>query len=227
MYLHASIFWRESCQKEFVWGLKVSKIFLSYPLIQWQNIPPLSQGNRKQISASEIYSIGKILKRTHQKKVLFLSKCTASSSYLLTFLKFQHCGNTQMLGLLAAYGAKNWSKKPTLKPIPKLRMSSSAAATCWIDQCYVERHRMWSHLIGSWFSCRKQFDQSENAMTTEGNFERFLEISSFESIAIKWPTKALKCVLVIANDFWIKISSNQFFPVTCKTSFSEKICATI
>ena len=132
-----------------------------------------------------------------------------------------------MLGLLAAYGAKNWSKKPTLKPIPKLRMSSSAAATCWIDQCYVERHRMWSHLIGSWFSCRKQFDQSENAMTTEGNFERFLEISSFESIAIKWPTKALKCVLVIANDFRIKISSNQFFPVTCKTSVSEKICATI
>ena len=78
MYLHASIFWRESCQKEFVWGTKVSKIFLSYPLIQWQNIPPLSQGNREQISASEIYSIGKILKRTHQKKVLFLSKCTAS-----------------------------------------------------------------------------------------------------------------------------------------------------
>ena len=106
-----------------------------------------------------------------------------------------------MLGLLAVNGAKNWSKKPTFKPTLELRMSCSAAATCWIDQCYVKRHRMWSHLIGSWFSCRKQFNQSENAMTTEGNFERFLEISSFESIAIKCLPKAPKCVLVIANDF--------------------------
>ena len=102
-------------------------------------------------------------------------------------------------------------------------MSSSAAATCWIDQCYVERHRMWSHLIGSWFSCRKQFDQSENAMTTEGNFERFLEISSFESIAIKCLPKAPKyfkvcfsnCEWFLNKNFVKSIFSwnlqNQFF----------------